>query len=274
MRNAMGLGEKGKIPTIVAVIVVGSGLILLWSTAPMPQSLSYHRFADAREIWGLPHCWNVLSNLPLLLAGIWGLWEMWRGKTGNSESAWVERGWKALFYATVLTASASAGYHGAPDNTGLFWDRLFLSGLLTGLPAVLLLEGGIRPGALMAGWVALGPLTVVFWGLSGFWGGEDIRPYAVVQTLAVLALPLILLLRRGRIQAPFWLWLAWAGYLAAKLAEWGDGPLYAFSGITGGHALKHLLAGLAAGLLVWRYRKHPWTTGAPRPALAPSPYRP
>jgi len=40
---------------------------------PIPQPLAYHAFADQRTLLGIPHAWNVLTNLPFLLVGWLGL---------------------------------------------------------------------------------------------------------------------------------------------------------------------------------------------------------
>src|SRR5258708_23386311 len=45
------------------------GLVLL---PPIPQDQSYHQFADQRTIFGIPNFWNVVSNLPFLVAGAAG----------------------------------------------------------------------------------------------------------------------------------------------------------------------------------------------------------
>jgi len=41
-----------------------------------PQSQEYHQFADTRPLLGIPNALNVLSNLPFLLAGIFGLYQL------------------------------------------------------------------------------------------------------------------------------------------------------------------------------------------------------
>ena len=38
---------------------------------PIAQWASYHAFADQRELWGIPHAADVLSNLPFAIAGLW-----------------------------------------------------------------------------------------------------------------------------------------------------------------------------------------------------------
>ena len=46
------------------------GLLLL---PPIAQSQNYHDFADQRTILGIPHFWNVVSNLPFIAVGTAGL---------------------------------------------------------------------------------------------------------------------------------------------------------------------------------------------------------
>lgn len=43
---------------------------------PYPQPLRYHSFADQRTMIGVPNALNVLSNLPFLIVGVWGLFFM------------------------------------------------------------------------------------------------------------------------------------------------------------------------------------------------------
>ena len=38
---------------------MGSGIFFV---DPIAQDETYHRFADAREIFGIPNFWNVISN--------------------------------------------------------------------------------------------------------------------------------------------------------------------------------------------------------------------
>jgi hypothetical protein len=49
-------------------------LIATFMVAPVPQDLTYHLFADQRELQGVPNFWNVLSNLPFIFVGFAGLW--------------------------------------------------------------------------------------------------------------------------------------------------------------------------------------------------------
>ena len=54
------------------------GLILL---PPMFQNQNYHDFADQRTLFGIPHFWNVVSNIPFIGIGAAGLWQFGRSST-------------------------------------------------------------------------------------------------------------------------------------------------------------------------------------------------
>ncbi len=49
------------------------GLLLL---PPISQDQNYHDFADQRTILGIPHFWNVVSNLPFIASE-------WRGRRNS-----------------------------------------------------------------------------------------------------------------------------------------------------------------------------------------------
>ena len=56
-----------------------SGLMLVvfaWaaSRGPLAQDQAYHHFADQRRLHGVPHFWNVVSNLPFAAIGLLGCW--------------------------------------------------------------------------------------------------------------------------------------------------------------------------------------------------------
>ncbi len=53
---------------LMAVSLVG--LLLL---PPISQDQNYHDFADQRTILGIPHFWNVVSNLPFIAVGLAGV---------------------------------------------------------------------------------------------------------------------------------------------------------------------------------------------------------
>ena len=128
-------------------IILGVGLlaaIIVATLRPIPQPQSYHDFADARTMLGIPNAFNVLSNLPFVAVGLWGL--CFTAKSSlNSGQRWA---YGTLFAGLVLTGIGSGYYHLAPDNQRLIWDRLPMTIAMAGFVSALLVD---RLGAPIAG---------------------------------------------------------------------------------------------------------------------------
>jgi len=104
--------------------------------------------------------------------------------------------------------------------------------------------------------VMLGAASVYYWLLTEAWGAGDLRPYALVQFLPLLLIPIIILRRRERSDLGRYLVGMIALYGAAKVFENYDASVFAAGEIMGGHAIKHVLAALApASLLIGLRRR-------------------
>lgn len=211
---------------------------------PIAQDPAYHAFADSRTLLGIPNFWNVISNLPLLVVGAWGLLLVARRPRASQP---LTRVWTAFFLGLVLTAIGSGYYHLEPDNASLGWDRMAMTVGFMGLFALVIGE------YLSARWAngLLLPLLLIGLGSVQYWlqteaeGVGDLRPFGLVQFLPMLLVPLILLLRRGRSDLTPWLIGMIVFYAGAKIVEYYDAPIFAAGAIMSGHALKHVLAALA-----------------------------
>ena len=212
---------------------------------PREQDPAYHRFADTREVLGVPNGLDVLSNAAFVLAGGAGLAVVaWRGRRAfaRGAEAWP---WAILFASVALTGPGSAYYHLAPDDARLFWDRLPMAAGFAALVSILLAERVPRLGErLLLPLLAAGVGSALYWRATG-----DLRPYVTGQLFTVLALALALALRpRTRDAGAFAGTLAF--YLGAKVAEVLDAPILAAAGVSG-HTVKHLLAAAGVGALAW-----------------------
>lgn len=238
--------------TLLILLAVVPVLAFFAVSGALPQDPDYHRFADTRSFLGIPHFWNVCSNLALLLVGGRGLWLERRQRlvhdlpAGAPVYAW-------FFAGVALTGLGSAWYHWAPDNGTLFWDRLSMTVGFMALTVAVLAEHVAARLAHRLLWPLLtaGAASVLYWHVTEQLGRGDLRPYAVVQFLPLLVLPAVCLLFRSRFSRSGELWLVLGGYVLAKLAEQCDAQLFVLTGgWLGGHALKHLLSALAVWWLV------------------------
>jgi hypothetical protein len=253
-------------------LLIGSALlaVLVAVLVPaMPQPLSYHAFADCRAIWSIPNFFNVLSNLPFLAGGAWGLLLIWRGD-GNFIEQREQLPYLVFFLGAVLTSFGSAWYHLAPDNARLVWDRLPMTLGFAGLVSAAMAERVNLRGGLRAVWLllAVGALTTAYWYAGERLGHGNIIPYASFQGWSVLVVVLLIALFPARRYSHGSL-LTWAAgwYALAKLFEAFDLQVFRLTGaLLSGHTIKHLLASAAVFAVVRQLRLR---RALPAPTLAP-----
>ncbi len=221
-----------------AIALLLAILALGWIAGPVAQDTAYHDFADRRGMGGIPNALDVLSNLPFVIFGVYGLCLVWTRRERLEDRYPM---YLVFFFGVFLTGIGSAYYHWEPNNATLMWDRLPMAISFMGFFAAIFSErinSGL--GRRLFPWlVAIGIGSVLYW----HWL-DDLRPYIVVQFGTMLALPAILIAHRQ--SGDKWLWLAFGFYLLAKLLEAADVPVFALSGdLVSGHSLKHLAASLA-----------------------------
>lgn len=215
-------------------------------------------FADTRSWHGLPNAMDVLSNLPFVLMGCWGLYWLNRIDRAHHEALagfplappasdppdnTLDCAW--LFFAGLIaTAAGSAFYHLAPDAPRLAADRAGMAVAFAGLIGMAVCERVSQRAGWPAAWFVLttGLLSAEIAQETG-----NVLPWALVQ-FGGMALVLTLALSRP-MPGAVGLRLGWviAAYVLAKAFELADQPIYeATQGVISGHTLKHLCAALAA----------------------------
>lgn len=228
----------------------------LAAMSPITQDQSYHAFADARSLLGIPYFWNVVSNLPFMLVGAAGL-ALYRKDAPAT----------ALFAGILLTGFGSAYYHAAPSDGTLFWDRLPMTIAFMSLLAGAIGERFGATAGRRALWplLALGAASLVWWRWTG-----DLRPYVWVQFYPSLALPILYLFFPATTGTPI-LIAAAVLYGLSKALEYYDHAVFAASGgIVSGHTLKHLAAAAACyALLRYIAQRRPLTAPAATARTAP-----
>jgi hypothetical protein len=220
----------------------------------IPQSRSYHDFADDRALLGIPNFGDVCSNLLFAVSGAWGLVFLF-GQRGHERFIDPRERWAYafVFLGLFLTAFGSGYYHLAPDNARLVWDRLPMTLAFMGLVTAMISERISVPAGLYLLPVLLfiGAGSVILWWHSEARGAGDLRFYAAVQAYAVLILPILLLLPPRYTRGSDF-GMVFGFYVMAKIFETADRQIFSLDQHTiSGHTLKHLAAG-AAGFWILR----------------------
>jgi hypothetical protein len=232
------------------IIAVAIGLIVMASRFhPVAQDLAYHHFADHRTQFGIPHFNDVASNGLFLAFGLMGIRQVtWR----ISELVFTMDGerqlWLVFFTGAACVGLGSAYYHLDPNNTTLVWDRLPMTIVFMSFFSLIIMERiHPRTGLMLFPILLLaGAGSVFYWDYTEALGQGDLRPYALVQFLPLLLIPLKLWLFPPRYSGLNHLGHTVGWYVLAKLLEYFDATFFRlFHQTVSGHTLKHLAAAMA-----------------------------
>jgi hypothetical protein len=218
---------------------------------PIAQPPSYHAFADARAMFGVPNFLDVVSNAGFAIAGVVGMVATFTARSAFHTPA--ERTPYAVFFAAlILTALGSAWYHLDPDNDRLFWDRLPMTVAFVSLVCAQIGDRvDPRVGVIaLVPLVVVGAATVVYWRFTERVGEGNLVPYGVLQLWALGSL-VILALRRSRYTLGGALAVVIAAYFAAKLCEHLDRAIFVATQGVSGHTLKHVIAAVGGLAVAW-----------------------
>jgi hypothetical protein len=245
------MNDRLRLALLIVVALASALLCFAIVTSPIPQDPCYHRFADRRAWLAIPNAWNVLSNAPFLLVGAIALryWRRMRARVADTDSFLPP----LLFAAgTILTSLGSALYHAFPNDATLVVDRIGIA--ITAAAFLALIVGdriGYGTNGVLIAWTLFAIATIIWWYVSEQQGAGDLRPYGFSQFF-----PLVALLFTAAVFRPVYTGsrdLGWVVvlYIAAKICETYDQPIYNFLGQIAGHALKHFSAAIAAAVVVW-----------------------
>ena len=235
----------------MGVAAVAIALAAIAFAPPLAEPGAFRSLVDGRSFFGIANFWNVVSNVPLLFVGAWGVHFLARTVGGFADATERLAYW-ILFFAVALSGAGSIYYHLAPGADRLMWDRLPIAlGFMALLSAVIAERVGVSAGkrALLPLLIA-GAASVVYWRWSTLHGTEDILPYAIVQYGAIVAIVVLALCLNSRYTRGADLLVAIGIYAAAKVTEVLDVQIYALGQYLSGHTIKHLLAAMAVWWLL------------------------
>jgi hypothetical protein len=224
--------------------------------APIAELSGYFAFADQRELLGLPRAMDVLSNLPFLLAGLYGLAAL----TKTTESVTFFKPFAAVFFTgLVVTSIGSAYFHLQPLEAGrLAVDRFGMLIAFTGLVSLSsALKISLRAGAALAIFVTIAGAVSIYVGNST----GNALPWALVQFGGLGLIIGFASLKTPDLQSNdlpnLGLWWIVVVYAAAKAFEMADQPVFDWTQrLISGHSLKHIVASLAAWPVIAFFKGH------------------
>ena len=224
--------------------------LVIMLVPPVSQDPAYHNFADQRYISGIPHFWNVVTNIPFLVLGITGFLKIHKQElTGILPDLF--RAYLTFFLGLVLTGLGSGYYHLDTSNSTLVGDRMAITISFMSFFVLIFGESISTKTAsrLLVPLLFLGLASVVYWNITEKLGTGDLRFYALVQFLPMLLIPLMLLFYGSCLSGRRWILAIILVYGAAKIAEIYDHQIYELIGFSG-HSLKHLIAAFGAFLFL------------------------
>lgn len=236
---------------VIIFTVTFPGTALMIVTTPIAQDIHYHAFADQRTLWGIPHFWNVISNLPFLIVGGVGIRTLLQTHAQTFPNQ-LKRVYLLFFTGISMVGFGSAWYHLCPENSTLLWDRLPMALAFMSLFTLVLAEF-ISPKTGQRAFIPLivtGLLSVLYWAFTESQGRGDLRPYLLVQFLPMVIIPLLLIFFTKQFSRPKGYWLLFAAYVLAKICELYDQELYTLLPVSG-HTLKHILAAGGTAGIIW-----------------------
>jgi hypothetical protein len=245
--------KKSKVILIILISFAVTGLTFTFP--PIAQDPAYHNFADKRGLLGVPNFGDVMGNLLFIIFGFMGMRTVFKSR--NDINIFTMKGefilWEVFFVGTLLVGFGSGYYHLEPNNHTLVWDRLPMTiAFMSIISLVIMLRLSEKGGLfLFPLFLIMGAGSVFYWDYTESLGQGDLRPYALVQFLPMLLLPLIFWLLPARynglkypVYALFW-------YGLAKILEHFDPDIFAMTGeVVSGHTLKHIAAAIAVYVMV------------------------
>ena len=234
---------------ILFVLLIFSLTILLL-IEPISQDLRYHVFADTRTILGIPNFYDVISNIPFTIVGVFGLSQVYIQR--NNKNTWS---WLILFLSIILVAAGSSYYHLNPNNQSLTWDRLPMA---IGFMALFAIVVGDYIYPKLEQWLLLpmcllGIFSVLYWNIT-----DDLRIYVWVQFFSSGLLLIVIILYKPNTYITKYLIIAFIFYALSKVTEYFDHAIFSGANyVISGHTIKHLLAGTATFYfyLLLKYKK-------------------
>jgi hypothetical protein len=199
-----------------------------------------HPFVDARSWLNIPNTLDVVSNVPFLILGIWGVAVLQCRVVTKP----LKLGATLFFAGLVFTAFGSGFYHWQPNDWSLAIAR---TGMAVAFAGLLSLAWSERTSLMLIPHWTCACLIVA---VASAWmphASQNIWPWVLLQFGGIMIVCGCALLPKQNRGIGISLFLVVIFYALAKVCEAADAALFAWTqGAVSGHSLKHVLASFAA----------------------------
>jgi hypothetical protein len=198
-------------------------------------------------MFGIPNTLDVLSNIPFVIVGIWGLLWLLGSSSASFSDQWERIPYLVFFTGVALTGIGSSWYHLAPSNSRLPWDLLPMTCSFMSIVVAMFMERvSVKFGLIgLIPLLLLGIASVTYWYFSETQGHGNYKFYLFVQFFSPVVLALIVALFPPRYSGVHYLIIAFGLFVTAKLFESFDRQIYFSARVVSGHSLKHVTAGIS-----------------------------
>ncbi|MBL7919363.1 MAG: ceramidase domain-containing protein [Bacteroidia bacterium] len=247
--------SNNKIRYTILFLIAFTAIVSVFVSGPIYQDQQYHLFADEREILCIPNFLNVISNIPLLIIGVLGMFFIIQNNKENNVKLWMNS--LVFFIGIFFTGAGSMYYHLHPGDQTLLWDRLpmtisFMAFFSVVISKFICARSGAR---ILIPLLIIGFISIVYWQMTERRGEGDLRFYALVQFLPLLLISVILLVFKANNSLKKYFWIILFTYALAKIFEMCDLLIFDITQCISGHSIKHILAAMGPAIYLLALNK-------------------
>jgi hypothetical protein len=243
---------KRRSSLVMLFALVAASLMGFIAWGPVELTPRSHWFADQRTLFGISNAINVLSHVPLIPLGIWGLWRVAQLPQGEP----LRMVWALFFASQMLATVGGMAYHLAPSDHLYVWEQLPKSAACTFMACAFLAEWiDLRwAGVLAMSGAVLANITgAVWWVATLHWfGAGDLRPLLWLEFMPTMLVATGAWNLAGRVLGRQDWQRSLISFVVAQFVDWADPKIFSALGYFSGHSVRHLALASCVAWLAYR----------------------
>lgn len=245
------LSRRATVALMLAMALAAMVGLVAWGPVGLVPHM--HHFVDEGPWLGLPNGINVLSHVPLIPVGLWGIWRVSR-LPSNEPLRWI---WGWFFLCQMLATLGGMFYHRMPGDSAFIWDQLPKSAACSLFAFAFLAERIDRrfgePPAVAGALIAC-LLGGLWWLYSLHHDGlGDLRPLIWLEMLPVLLVATGAWSLSGHLLSRQDWMRSQISFVVAQTVDWTDAGVFELTHhAIGGHSVRHLALAACVGWVAYR----------------------